>query len=193
MTHAQTTWHSVQITGWYGGRQCQVELTSATAVWDHTGLPPVPIRWVLVRDPQGKFEPQAFLCTNLTASPEQILLWFRQRWQVEVTFEEVRAHLGVETQRQWSDLAILRTTPALVGLFSLVALFTHQLRSQEDYYLRSTAWYQKSLPTFVDALAHVRQYVWGARLFHRSGFSSKMIKVPQALLECWSDLLCYAS
>jgi hypothetical protein len=96
-------------------------------------------------------EPQAFLCTNIEATPEQILLWFRQRWLLEVTFEEVRTHLGVETQRQWSDLAILRTTPALLGLFSLVVLFAHQLRSQENYRLRSTAWYQKSLPTFIDA------------------------------------------
>jgi hypothetical protein len=80
----------------------------------------VPIRWVFVRDPRGQFDPQAFLCTDLTATSMNILMWFRQRWQVEGTFEEVRAHLGGETQRQWSDLAILRTTPAVFGLFSLV-------------------------------------------------------------------------
>lgn len=193
LTDAQTTWDSVQLAGWYGGVQREVELTSATAVWYHTGLPPVPIRWVLVRDPQNQFQPQAFLCTNLAVTPQQILLWFRQRWQVEVTFEEVRAHLGVETQRQWSDLAILRTTPALLGLFSLVVLLAHHLRSQEDFLLRSTAWYQKSLPTFIDALAHVRQYLWDVRLFDRSGSSSEMIKVPKELLDCWSDLLCYAT
>lgn len=109
----------MSLPGWYGGRQAEIERTSATAVWYHTGLPLVPICWVVVRNPQGKFEPQAFLCTDLAATPEQILLWFRQRWQVEVTFEEVRAHLGVETQRQWSEIAILRTTPALFALFSL--------------------------------------------------------------------------
>lgn len=193
LTDAQTTWDSVQLTGWYGGVQREVELTSATAVWYHTGLPPVPIRWVLVRDPQNQFQPQAFLCTNLAVTAQQILVWFRQRWQVEVTFEEVRAHSGVETQRQWSDLAILRTTPALLGLFSLVVLWAHHLRSQEDFRLRSTAWYQKSLPTFVDALAHVRQDLWDVRLFDRSGSSSEMIKVPKELLDCWSDLLCYAA
>jgi hypothetical protein len=121
--------------------------------------------------------------TDLTATAQQILLWFRQRWQVEVTFEEVRAHLGVETQRQWSDLAILRTTPALLALFSIVVLWAHQLREHEDFSLRSTAWYHKRLPTFVDALAHVRQLLWDSQLFDTSGSSSQMIKVPKALLD----------
>ena len=104
-----------------------VEVTSATAVWYHTGLPPVPIRWVLVRDPKGKFETRALLCTQLDQQPRQILQWFLWRWQVEVTFQEVRTHLGVETQRQWSDLAIQRTTPVLLGLFSIITLLAHQL------------------------------------------------------------------
>jgi len=86
---AATVWQTVTMTRWYGGRDYSIELTSQAAVWYHTGLPPVPIRWVLVRDPQGKFEPQAFLCTDLAVAPEQILSWFRQRWQVEVTFEQV--------------------------------------------------------------------------------------------------------
>jgi hypothetical protein len=70
-------------------------------------------------------ESQAFLCTDLQAAPSDILFWFRQGWQVEVTFEQVRAHLGVKTQRQWSDLAILRTPPTLFSLFSLVTLLAH--------------------------------------------------------------------
>jgi hypothetical protein len=105
---------------WYGGGTREVELASGTAVWYHAGLPAVPIRWVPIRDPLGQFEAQALLCTDLAVTPEQIVAWFVLRWQVEVTFEESRRHLGVETQRQWSDLAILRTTPALLGLFSLV-------------------------------------------------------------------------
>ena len=88
---------------------------------------PVPIRWLLVRDPRGELAPQAFLCTDLDAAPVDILQWFVSRWQLEVTFQETRAHLGVETQRQWSDLAIIRTTPALLGLFSLVTLWAHDL------------------------------------------------------------------
>ena len=93
---------------WYDGTTRTVELTSQTAVWYRSGKPPVPLRWVLVRDPQGEFTPQALLCTDPSADPTQILEWFVLRWQLEVTFQEVRAHLGVETQRQWSDLAIAR-------------------------------------------------------------------------------------
>lgn len=115
LANPKTMWQQVRVEGWYGGIEREVELVSDPAVWYHTGLPAVPIRWLLVRDPQAKFESQAFLCPNLSATPEQTLLWFRQRWQLEVTFEEVRSHLGVETQRQWSELAIARTTPTLLG------------------------------------------------------------------------------
>ena len=193
LEEAQTNWQTLLLEGWYGGRSYLLEMTSQTAVWYHTGLPAVPIRWVLVRDPQGKLEPQAFLSTNTEAPPEQILLWFRQRWQVEVTFEEVRAHLGVETQRQWSDLAILRTTPALLALFSIVVLLAHQLQSQISIALPQTAWYEKSLPTFADALALVRQRFWQTRLFSLSTATTDMVKIPKALLDCWFSLLCYAA
>ena len=111
---------------WYSEGPRDVEVVSQTAVWYHTGLPPVPIRWVLIRDPQGTFATQALLCTDLEATPLQILSWFVLRWQMEVTFHAVRAHLGVETQRQWSERAIARTTPALLGLFSLVTLLAHE-------------------------------------------------------------------
>src|ERR671916_323028 len=107
------------------------EVASGTAVWYHPGLPVVPLRWVLIRDPHGAFEPQALLSTDLTVAPWQILEWFVLRWQLEVTFEEARAHLGIETQRQWSDLAILRTTPTLLGVFSLVTVFAHQLLQEQ--------------------------------------------------------------
>jgi hypothetical protein len=164
-----------------------------TAVWYHTGKPAVPICWVLVRDPKGQFDPQAFLCTDLAATPINILIWFRQRWQVEVTFEEVRAHLGVETQRQWSDQAILRTTPALFGLFSLVTLFAHALQMQQPFSLPQAAWYSKSLPTFIDALAAVRRSLWSARRFEMSTQNATAQKVPPEILQLWNDLLCYAA
>ena len=126
-----------------------VELTSQTAVWYRSGKPPVPLRWVLVRDPQGEFTPQALLCTDPSADPTQILEWFVLRWQLEVTFQEVRAHLGVETQRQWSDRAIARTTRILMGLFSWTTLAAHLLRQQRPSAHRTAAWYAKPLPTFV--------------------------------------------
>ena len=113
----QTTWASTAV-AWYDGATRTVELTSQTAVWYRSGKPPVPIRWVLIRDPRGAFAPRALLCTDPAQDPTRILQWFVLRWQLEVTFREVRTHLGVETQRQWSDLAIARTTPVLLGLFS---------------------------------------------------------------------------
>lgn len=150
---------------WYSQGERTVEIVSGVAVWYHSGKPPVPIRWVLVRDPQGRFDPQAFLCTNPWAVPPAILTWFVQRWQVEVTFEEARAHLGVETQRQWSDRAIARTTPVLMGLFSLVTLIAHRLQSHRRVPIRANAWYAKRRPTFSDALALVRSRLWRHRSF----------------------------
>jgi len=164
----RTHWRKVVIPDWYGQGRKKVEIVSSTAVWFHNGMPPLPIRWVLIRDPQGKSKPQALLCTDLAAKPEQILIWFVMRWQLEVTFHEVRDHLGVETQRQWSDWAIARTTPALLGLFSLVALLAHTHAHKGKIPVRQDAWYSKPLPTFSDALALVRQELWQHRYFQLS-------------------------
>ena len=123
----------------------------------------------------------------------QILQWFRQRWQVEVTFEEVRSHLGVETQRQWSNLAILRTTPALLALFSIVVMLANQMQIQHPFDLPNPAWYHKSLPTFADALALVRQQLWQFRLFQLSDRETDTVNIPRAFFNCWSNLLCYAA
>ena len=131
-----TTWQRITVPNGYGCGERDIEVSTSTAVWRHGGMPVVPIRWVLVRDPLGRFDPQALLCTDQTCDPVQVLRWFVQRWQVEVTFREVRDHLGVETQRQWSDLAIARTTPCLLGLFSLVTLLGKQLT---PYARRATA------------------------------------------------------
>lgn len=188
-----TPWQTVVVKDWYGHGNYTLQITSHTAVWYHTGLPALPIRWVLVKDPLGKFEPQALLCTNLSAQPMQILQWFRQRWQVEVTFEEARSQLGMETQRQWSELAILRTTPALLALFSIVVLLANQVQTQHPFNLSNTAWYHKSAPTFVDAIAVVRQQLWQFRLFQLSGVETDTVNVPRAFFNCWSDLLCYAA
>jgi hypothetical protein len=170
-----------------------VEISSQTAVWYSTGLPAVPVRWVLVRDPQGGFKPQALLCTDLSVNPQKILSWFVMRWQLEATFQEVRRHLGFETQRQWSELAIRRTTPALLGLFSLVTLFAHERMTQAAGAFRQAAWYRKSHPTFADALALVRRELWAQQSFCWSPAGTETIKVPKAFLERLTDTLCYAA
>src|SRR3954454_4528891 len=159
-----TRWQRVSLNGWYGRPEQRLNIASGTALWHHPGMR-VPIRWVLVRDPSGEKEPQAFLCTDLDADPVDILRWFVRRWRVETTFEEARRHLGRETQRQWSDLAILRTTPALLGLFSLVTLWATQLEAAQRLLPECVRWYPKHAPTFSDALALVRRELWTSPIF----------------------------
>jgi len=188
-----TAWVAVTVANWYGEGARTVEVASDTAVWYHSGLPPVPIRWTLVRDPAGRFATQALLCTDLAAEPAQILAWFVLRWQLEVTFEEVRRHLGVETQRQWSGRAILRTTPALLGLFSLVTLWAHPHMAPTREAVRQAAWYRKALPTFSDALALVRRELWAQTGFCLSAPRPDMVEVPRAFVEHMAEALCYAA
>jgi hypothetical protein len=172
-----------------------VEVASETAVWYSTGLPAVPVRWVLIRDPQGEFKTQALLCTDLQADPKKIVSWFVMRWQLEVTFQEMRRHLGLETQRQVSELAIQRTTPALLGLFSLIALLAHQrMRQAASTFRRQAAWYHKRHPTFADALALVRKELWAQeRTFCGSPAESDTVKVPRVFMERLTEAVCYAA
>ncbi len=188
-----TVWHRHTVALWYGRTHRTVEIASATAVWYHSGKPPVPIRWLLVRDPTGELEPQAFLATDLEAAPADILQWFVSRWQVEVTFQETRAHLGVETQRQWSDLAILRTTPALLGLFSLVTLWAHDIAADHPFAPRTAAWYPKPQRTFSDAIVAVRRELWAQRIYSTSRAGGESIKIPRTVWNQMANALAYAA
>jgi hypothetical protein len=192
----KTLWKPTKIANWYGSGDRTVEIASQTAVWYSTGLFAVPVRWVLIRDPQGGFKTQALLCTDLDADPKKIVCWFVMRWQLEVTFQEVRRHLGFETQRQWSDMAIERTTPALLGLFSLIALFAHQwMRQAAGAFRRQAAWYHKRHPTFADALALVRKELWAQeqQTFYGSPAEADTIKVPRDFMERLTEAVCYAA
>jgi hypothetical protein len=189
-----TIWEPAKIANWYGSGDRTVEIASATAAWYSTGLPAVPTRWVLISDPEGGFKTQALLCTDLDADPERIVRWFAMRWQLEVTFQESRRHLGFETQRQWSDTAIRRTTPALLGLFSLVTLFAdHQMRRAAGALRRQAAWYRKRHPTFADALALVRKELWAGATFYGSPAHGDTVKVPRAYVERLTEAVCYAA
>jgi hypothetical protein len=153
----------------------------------------VPIRWLLIRDPQGQFATQALLCTDVGTDPAQILAWFVLRWQLEVTWEEARRHLGVETQRQWSDPAIRRTTPALLGLSSLVTLHAHQQAERAPTPIRRAAWYPKTQPTFADALALVRRELWADEGFALSARDPDVVKLPRKFVDHLTETLCYAA
>lgn len=215
-----TSWQRVTVPQWYGrtgnsqnrkvpNRQCQrqnstqpreLEIASDTAIWYHCGKPPLALRWVLIRDPQEEFEPQALLSTDPTLNPVDIITWYAQRWQVEVTYRHVREHLGVETQRQWNEPAIARTTPCLLALFSLVTLLAQQLWERKaavqcSCRVRQSAWYVKEQATFSDALAWVRRHIWShaQRPFSTSQIKPDREKLQHAVLERMTDLLCYAA
>jgi len=189
----KVSWQRLRISLWYGRTNRLVEITTGTAIWYKGGIPPVPIRWVLVRDPAGELEPQAFLATDLNARPCDIIAWFVCRWQVEVTFEEVRAHLGVETQRQWSDKAILRTTPALLGLFSVIALWAHDLSKSQMLKPRAAAWYPKATLTFSDAIAAVRREIWAHQISFMSRPRRDRIEIPTHIWRRMQNALAYAA
>jgi hypothetical protein len=188
-----TPWRRVVVPGWYGEGDRVVEIHSGTAVWRHAGMPVVPIRWVLLRDPQRRFDPQALLCTDLAQDPLRIVRWFVRRWQLEVTFREVRDHLGVETQRQWSDRAIARTTPCLLGLFSVVTLLATRLGHQARLRVSAAAWYRKTHPTFSDTLAAVRRQVWAEQGLITSRHPVETAKLRPALREGIAYALCHAA
>ena len=189
-----TVWTTCRVTGSDSGVST-VEITSGVAIWYTGGKPLVPMRWVIVRDRTGRVGARALLCTDTRAEPLRILQWYKLRWQVEVTFEELRAHMGVETQRQWSDRVIARTAPALFGLFSVVTLAADVLIGQDDRLAaRSTAWYDKTSPSFADAIALVRRYLWVHQgTFETSGRKPELIKVPRLLYSRMLDSICHAA
>jgi len=177
-----TPWAEVAV-AWYGGGQKKLLVLSRTALWYTPGERPVAIRYVLVRDPEGKLRDAACCCTNPEATPEQMLGWVVRRWSVEVTFEEARAHLGMETQRQWSEKAIARTTPVVLGLYSLVVLLCLRLQPDGQIPLNPAAWYAKGEATFTDCLALVRQHLWRSRYLVNSAPQAECVQIPSKVLD----------
>ena len=186
------------LAAWHDGAARTVEFASQTALRRHSGKPPAPIRWALIRDPLGQFRPRALLSTGLAATRIRIVKWFVLRWQLEATFQEVRAHWGVETQRQWSDRAIARTTPVLMGLFSRITPASRLLQKQRPMIRRAAAWYAKPAPAFVDAIARVRRHLRLASESFSESFSMPAPhldseKVPTAFYARLIDSLAYAA
>jgi hypothetical protein len=192
LTDPAMLWQTVEL-AWYGGQKRSLEMATGTALWYTPGHDPLPIRWVLVRDPSGKLAPAAFFATHQAAAPFQILAWVIRRWGMEVTFQEVRAHLGFESQRQWSNKAILRSSPALLGLFSFITLLAHHLSLAQPFPVRTAAWYRKTQPTFSDALALVRRYLWLKVKFPNSPAQPRLIPIPEPVVQGLMDTLCYAA
>jgi hypothetical protein len=179
---SDTPWEDVEV-DWYGGQRKKLWIFSRTALWYTPRLPPVAIRYVLVADPEGKLRMEAFFCTDLQATPVQILAWVVMRWSVEVTFEAARAHLGLETQRQWSDQAIARTTPVLLALFSLVTILALEVSPGGQLPVPVTAWYHTAEPTFTDCLALVRRHLWCTQYVVNSAPEPEFVQFPRQAFE----------
>lgn len=188
-----TVWQRLVISRWYGQSERVVEIATGTAVWYHAGMPVLPLRWLIVRDPSGAVEPKGFLSTDLCVAPQEAIAWYVRRWGVEVTFAEVRRHLGVETQRQWSAQAVARTTPCLLGLFSVVALAADGLHAAGALYARQSTWYRKGAPTFSDALAAVREELWRDPSLWMSRAGPGTVEIPRVLLTQLTRTLAYAA
>lgn len=174
-----------QDVNWYGGQRQRVEIATGQCLWYRRGLDPAPIRWVLVRCPDETFDPIPLLCADPEVAASQIVEWFVMRWNIEVTFEEIRAQLGFETQRHWSDQALERTAPLLFGLFSLVTLIAIQLHP-DQLPVQRTAWYDKPEATFSDALAAVRRHLWGLDEYGSSADQPDMLLIPAPV---WASLV----
>ena len=156
ITDKRIKWKSVTFSHWYGNTNKQMLMTSGVAIWRKSNTLLVKVKWVLLKDPEEKLEPVLLACSDFEVNSKEMVCFFVRRWRVEVTFAEVRRHLGVETQRQWSDLAIERTTPCLMALFSIVCLFANSLNDSQKVQPNHTAWYKKKGVTFSDVLAAVR-------------------------------------
>lgn len=161
-------WKEVVIDS-YGKKTKKIKYISHVSLWGGDGFLPVPIRWILVVDPEGELDPLPLMSTDINISPEKMIALYVQRWNIEVTFEEVREHLGVETQRQWSDKAIARTTPILLSLYTIVCLIANRLHDEHPIEIAQTAWYAKTDATFSDLLKTVRKTLWKDNLFFRKG------------------------
>ena len=179
---SDTPWETVDV-DWYGGQRKKLWVFSHIALWYTPRVPPVEMRFVIVCDPEGTRRMEAFFCTELQTTSIEILPWVVMRWSVEVTFAEARAHLGLETQRQWSDLAMARTTPVLLALFSIVTMVALRLRESGQIPVPVTAWYRKAEPTFADCLTMVRRHLWRAWYFVNSALEAEYVQCPREAFE----------
>jgi hypothetical protein len=200
-----TKWVRITVPGWRtknGKAEREVDVATSTALWSAHGKT-MAVRWVLTRDPAGHAETRVFVCSDPAQSALQILTWYAMRSAVEPTFQEARRHLGFETQRQWSDLAIHRTTPVLLGVFSLVTLWAADLAARTGKLaVLGAAWYKKPDPTFADCLAAARRVLWAEEavtpVLWRDDYPTRRARArtaenPRPLQQRMAELMSYAA
>ena len=163
---------------WYGGEQRRVEIVTADGHWFKSGAGLVAIRWVFVHDLTGTHRDEYFFTTDVTMTAQEIIEAFTRRWNIETTFEEMRAYLGLETTRGWTQQTVLRAAPCLFGLYSVVALLYWKLpeKYRNGIGLR---WEGKTETTFSDAIRAVRRWLWTRWVFETSGHHEAFAKLPR--------------
>lgn len=177
VAHARRTRQTV---AWYGGGRRQVAVVTGTGHWYKSGVGLVEVRWVFVHDLTGTHRDEYFFSTDITMTAKEIIEQFTGRWSIEVTFEEVRAYLGLETTRGWSEKTVLRMAPSLFGLYSVVALMYAELpaKAKEEGKIR---WTGKETVTFSDAITAVRRWLWRTWVFEQGGHRAAFSKLPRSL------------
>lgn len=150
-------WEEV-VVKWYSGTTEKLSILTGKCIWYGYGIRPVPIKWVLTK--RGN-EVTVLFSTNLKHSPQFIIETFVGRWKIETTFEETRRHLGMETQRQWSDRAIDVTTPIILASYSIINLMAYELVKNNDQKIpiQTTSWYKKEHVCFSDVICCLRQQI----------------------------------
>lgn len=162
-----TQWIKYSV-AWYGGENHEMELATGTALWYHNSTgKPVPIRWVLSRDPKNPDEIIPILCTNQSFSPVNILECFVRRWCIETTFQEVRAHLGYESIHTWADMGVERVSPAIMASYSIICLVAAKAMKEKNENIepQKAAWYNKTHVTFSDAFVYVKSLIINENIF----------------------------
>ena len=155
--------------------------------WWPTALNAAPIpAWPVDAAPSSASVPPPAAVTPPTirganAAPDrELLVRYPGRWRLAGTLEESRAHLGVATQRQWSKLALARSTPGRMGLFSVVVLCGQALHPDGRIAVGQAAWYPKSQATFSDVPATVRRHVWHQELLDSRAHGGEQITIRGA-------------
>jgi hypothetical protein len=167
--------------GWYGGGTRRVETSSGTGHWFKSGKGLVSIRWVFVRDREGTHRDEYFYTTDVGMSVEQLIGYYTGRWNIETTFEEARSCLHLEATCGWCRETVLRVTPCLFGLYSVVASLYSELPASRR--VGAIEWPGKTGVTFSDALAAVRRWVWAEGVFAQVEGGSAVEKLPAGLRE----------
>jgi DDE superfamily endonuclease len=167
---------------WYGGTPRDIEAVTGTGYWYRIGEALVEVRWVYVHDRTGTHRDEYFFTTDITMRPQQVVEWYTQRWSIETTFQECREYLKLESTKGYGQQTVLRFTPCLFGLYTMVVLLYLQL-PRPSRALSTVLWRGKSTVTFSDMMTCVRRALWQQWVFQTQAASQEFSKLSPSLQE----------